>query len=337
MSCFWQPDTMMAGKFLLRLSVMMLVPCTVQGFMVFVQKVYDSYTFTLDEALYYKSENIWFSTAVEGPKRVIPILESKTWHVVCYPFDNRNYDAVGVYLNVPGVMRVIATFSVVGTSHAMNFTHTFPKTDTVGIEKFILREEFLGLLVDGTVTIQCEVEFHIPYQYFRHDVFEISKYRVPDFELIVEDKRVKTHRYFLQLISPVFEELITNLTDLKPTGLKIDNFTFSTVKLAMEMAYGLSIYDLTVAKVIDVFQFAIEYDLKSLADKLEEALVDNIALDTFYTIVDFAGRNGKELLQQACAVFFKDNREQITQTREFSKINPVYMADLFRMSLAFDH
>uniref|UniRef100_A0A7E4USW4 BTB domain-containing protein n=2 Tax=Panagrellus redivivus TaxID=6233 RepID=A0A7E4USW4_PANRE len=326
-------------EFILGISAMMLGIHSVYGDMIFVQTVNDSYTFTLNADLYYKPKDAWRYSVVDGPKRWVPLLESEQWNVEYNPFDYRKFDAVGVYLNIPGQLKIVARFSVEGTTHEYKFNHTFhgsrSNMNKMGNDSFIKRDQFLNLLNNGTMTIRCDVEFIIPYSYFRHDIFEILERIEPDFDLVVGADRIKTNSQFLSLISPVFKNLISNSSDLI-AELKIDNFTYDAVKTAIDMSYGHRIHNLTAAAVIDVLYFAEEFELTSIAEKLEESLSYSVFPQNFIAITDFAFKNEKKELQTACVEFFKKNREQITQTREFAELNPLYRAELFRKALNLD-
>uniref|UniRef100_A0A7E4W9P3 Sphingomyelin phosphodiesterase n=1 Tax=Panagrellus redivivus TaxID=6233 RepID=A0A7E4W9P3_PANRE len=140
------------------------------------------------------------------------------------------------------------------------------------------------------------------------------------------------HRHFLSLLSPIFDEMITNSTHMGSTKIIIDDFSFGTVQTAMNISYGHVMYNLTELVIIDVFKFVVKYDIKAITEELEDALFFNISAKNFHAVTSFAWKNDRKRLQQKLISLFKKYPQQFTSIPGFNKLGPIVTAELVQAS-----
>uniref|UniRef100_A0A7E4UUB5 BTB domain-containing protein n=1 Tax=Panagrellus redivivus TaxID=6233 RepID=A0A7E4UUB5_PANRE len=133
--------------------------------------------------------------------------------------------------------------------------------------------------------------------------------------------KIKVHRHFLALISPVFNAMLTNDTKENRLGKsEIEDFDYDTVKLAIDFCYGRQV-DLPIEIAIGVLRFADKYDIKAVMAELQHIpFVDKITKDNFCKVVHYAFDMSLEALTLRCGEFFKQKQDSIINSRELEKL-----------------
>uniref|UniRef100_A0A7E4VHM3 BTB domain-containing protein n=1 Tax=Panagrellus redivivus TaxID=6233 RepID=A0A7E4VHM3_PANRE len=92
-----------------------------------------------------------------------------------------------------------------------------------------------------------------------------------DAELVVGSERIKVHRDYLSLISPVFGALFTNETASSPSDIvEISNASPNVVKMIIEFCYGKKFDVVTAAELEPMYKFAKEYQIQAVMDEIDQ-------------------------------------------------------------------
>uniref|UniRef100_A0A7E4ZRM2 BTB domain-containing protein n=1 Tax=Panagrellus redivivus TaxID=6233 RepID=A0A7E4ZRM2_PANRE len=82
----------------------------------------------------------------------------------------------------------------------------------------------------------------------------------------------------------------------------------------------------------DVLYYAHENGINFVVDHLEEPLIKSMSVDNFCQVVKFAWEYSRKDLQQACATYLNDNREEVTDLEDFINLPYEVMQGVLKMS-----
>uniref|UniRef100_A0A7E4UMW2 BTB domain-containing protein n=1 Tax=Panagrellus redivivus TaxID=6233 RepID=A0A7E4UMW2_PANRE len=147
-------------------------------------------------------------------------------------------------------------------------------------------------------------------QLFPIDLVKASDDDVSDLEIVVGDRKLKAHKGFLSMISPVFNAMFTHTTKEAQTGVvTIKDFDHATVKAAIDLLYGQPFEPQSIQDVIGILRFAEKYIIKGATDRLETWLIDHLTVDDFGAVIKHAWDHNSDKLKNICGQFYYDNLE----------------------------
>uniref|UniRef100_A0A7E4VWS7 BTB domain-containing protein n=1 Tax=Panagrellus redivivus TaxID=6233 RepID=A0A7E4VWS7_PANRE len=141
-----------------------------------------------------------------------------------------------------------------------------------------------------------------------NDFIKNSNHNSSDARIVVGNDTLEVHRHILCLISPVFHAEFTHDTKEAKNGtINIKDFDFATVKNVIDTCYGRECAADSLADYIDMLRFADKYDIRSLTQSIEPFINDDVTLESFCVITNYAWDLDKTDLKSKCAKFYKDN------------------------------
>uniref|UniRef100_A0A7E4W231 BTB domain-containing protein n=1 Tax=Panagrellus redivivus TaxID=6233 RepID=A0A7E4W231_PANRE len=164
----------------------------------------------------------------------------------------------------------------------------------------------------------------------RLNVFELinGTDQAMDLEIVVGDGKIKGHKAFLSLVSPVFNAMFTHNTQEAQSGVvTIKDFDYATVKEAIDMLYGNPFKPISVGRAIYLLKFAEKYIIKVAVDNLETWISDKITTDAFALVVRHAWEHSSEKLKFACGKFYHQNFE-IGSRNDFKQLEENVVKEL---------
>uniref|UniRef100_A0A7E4V6T4 BTB domain-containing protein n=1 Tax=Panagrellus redivivus TaxID=6233 RepID=A0A7E4V6T4_PANRE len=228
---------------------------------------------------------------------------------------------------------------------------TVTKKTMVDVTLFVgplepMEHHFSQLIVDGTIplparfftkklgdngVIRCEItittftkatHFHLEVPTML-DLVKYADHCEKDVEILVGKTLVlKVHRYFLSLISPVFQTYFAHKTKEASTGqINITDFDVDTVKNVFSYCYGTDIGRKNVPEIVNMLRFADKYDIKIITHNLEDCLYEDINSKNFATITQYAYDLDRSYMQHKCAMFYRHNHASLTLTAEFGSLS----------------
>uniref|UniRef100_A0A7E4VUM3 BTB domain-containing protein n=1 Tax=Panagrellus redivivus TaxID=6233 RepID=A0A7E4VUM3_PANRE len=210
-----------------------------------------------------------------------------------------------------------------------------------------INDEFLGRLgVNGYVKVDVtftgyEEELKRSQKlagFTINDFIKNSNHNSSDARVVVGNHTLEVHRHVLCIVSPVFNAAFTHDTKEAKTGtIIIKDFDFTTVKNVIDSCYGRECAAESLADYINMLRFADKYDIRSLTQSLEPFINDDITLESFCAIANYAWDLDKTDLKSKCAKFYKDNVAQVTFCPEFVNMNPATIVDIIRLGGSADN
>uniref|UniRef100_A0A7E4W8T2 BTB domain-containing protein n=1 Tax=Panagrellus redivivus TaxID=6233 RepID=A0A7E4W8T2_PANRE len=177
---------------------------------------------------------------------------------------------------------------------------------------------------------------HLP-NFTIDDFIKASNHYTPDARIVVGKDVLDVHRHILCLISPVFHAEFTHDTKEAKTGtINIKDFDFATVKNVIDTCYGRECTADSLVDFMDMLRFADKYDIRTVAETIVPFLDDDLTLDSFCAIANYAWDLDKTDLKLKCAKFYRDNVAQITFCPEFVNMNPATIVDIIRLGASID-
>uniref|UniRef100_A0A7E4VW38 BTB domain-containing protein n=1 Tax=Panagrellus redivivus TaxID=6233 RepID=A0A7E4VW38_PANRE len=309
----------------------------------------DSVGFLLDEADFSKKK---VGEELKTAEHCVPYSDGLKWWVEWFPAGNSakytNY--ISVFLAVNKAVFAKFEFKInvplrAGQTECelkRSATHDFTKPESFGFRKFASHDTLRRFPALGKL-VTCEVEFAFlgPLIRLSPCLAPYSDHGPSDFELVVGFRRVKVHKRFLSLISPVFHAMLSHDTaEAKFGKVKITDFDFETVKTAIDFCLGRKLEAQSVETVVGILRFADKYAIDTVTDQLSKIPRSNLSIDTFPTIVHYAYDCSDSDLFDECCAFFKEHQRLIRATEKFSQLPPSSVAHLlgttFDLETQFD-
>uniref|UniRef100_A0A7E4ZZZ6 BTB domain-containing protein n=1 Tax=Panagrellus redivivus TaxID=6233 RepID=A0A7E4ZZZ6_PANRE len=295
-----------------------------------VKTVHDTVTLTLNEAdLTGKKVGEYIRT----PLRKVACSDGLEWSISCHPAGRMPESAnhISLLFNVTKTVSTRFEFKINGLSFLPPKCHYFSHGGGHGFAKFASHEELRPLFTDGQLAIICEVAFDIsvPFSFLATPTVRLSDHVPTDFELVVGLDRVKVHKGYISLISPVFHAMLSHDTaEAKSGKVDIKDFDFETVKAAINFCYGREPENLCVDTIVGILRFADKYDVVTV--ELSKIPLANISPETFATVAHYAYDCSKHDLFNACCKYFKEHEAEIVTTEKFTALTPNFVAHLLK-------
>uniref|UniRef100_A0A7E4UWC2 BTB domain-containing protein n=1 Tax=Panagrellus redivivus TaxID=6233 RepID=A0A7E4UWC2_PANRE len=207
---------------------------------------------------------------------------------------------------------------------------TFKNEKSHDFNNLQLYDRFLEAANEGRATIHIKIDFDLHFLAMNHRFYESCAHVEKDLMLVVENKKIKVHRHYLALISPVFHAILSHPSMAKSKFLKVADFAVPTVHTVIQLCYGHLFTKIDVPLVIDMLRFIDKYDIKSARIELEAYLDENLTAENFTTIVKYAYTFSREPLMTICGTFYIDNQVDITKLREFVDMDPIIIASVLK-------
>uniref|UniRef100_A0A7E4VNH5 BTB domain-containing protein n=1 Tax=Panagrellus redivivus TaxID=6233 RepID=A0A7E4VNH5_PANRE len=151
-----------------------------------------------------------------------------------------------------------------------------------------------------------------------------------DVQFVIGDKIVRAHRSILTTVSPVFRAMFNqDMIEARTNRINIVDFTYETIRGAIDSLYGKSIDDASIDTVIGMAKFARKYELaETVVQKLEKCLEENLQDTNVCAIAAYAWEHEHQHLRYLCSWLFRDNHGEITMTDAFQKLDRAVAMDL---------
>uniref|UniRef100_A0A914QYI4 BTB domain-containing protein n=1 Tax=Panagrolaimus davidi TaxID=227884 RepID=A0A914QYI4_9BILA len=156
-----------------------------------------------------------------------------------------------------------------------------------------------------------------------------------DLTIAVKDQELKIHKWILCAKSPVFKaELNFEMKEAHENRIEITDFSFETVKIAIEHCYERYIEGLiTEENACELLHFSVKYDMKLLHQDVQFALIDKISESN---VVQFANAsitsNAKEL-RECCICFLLNAAGESFIIKDVKKLHQVIISEIGQRSL----
>uniref|UniRef100_A0A7E4V195 BTB domain-containing protein n=1 Tax=Panagrellus redivivus TaxID=6233 RepID=A0A7E4V195_PANRE len=308
----------------------------------------DTLVVELDEAITHVRP---IDCEIRTPMR--PLQNGVSWAVSIYPLGavkdgyTNDYKHMGVFVLIDRVnVDVEATFSLVNTDYKGSFSHHFGQFVDYGFGTWITHDQLRasGGCQNGRFSIKCDVSVKVcinlepttsevtpplnpvlPFEFVENSDHDSS-----DADFFVDGQLIKVHRGYMAMVSPMFQAMFAN----SEIGIiTISDFTYETVKMAVDFLYGQQIVDKTVSEVIDVLRFMKKFTITAAVKRLETWLVDQMAAYNFATIVKHAFDDGSEYLRSECKNFFSLNRDNVIDHVDFQDLQDNVMFEFIQSLL----
>uniref|UniRef100_A0A7E4UQC3 BTB domain-containing protein n=2 Tax=Panagrellus redivivus TaxID=6233 RepID=A0A7E4UQC3_PANRE len=276
---------------------------------------------------------------LESPKFKVSGSGGLKWWIRVYPAGctdaDKGYVGVFIYVNKP----VMSKCKCISNHPSIQKSFTYSYDDTsrgYGWADYVSHKSFgsiSGKRKAKKFTITCILEFDIDKQ---HDasvprVYQLFRHESPDFELVVDSNRVPAHKNFLSLISPVFKAMLSSdIAESKPNEVKITDFSFDTVKAAIDFCYGRELEDLSLGTAVNILRFCHKYSITAAIEEIEKLSLFDLTTDSFCKIVRYAYDCRKIKLLDKCCEFFKGHQDGIKAKAEFVDFPLILVVDVLK-------
>uniref|UniRef100_A0A7E4VQ15 BTB domain-containing protein n=1 Tax=Panagrellus redivivus TaxID=6233 RepID=A0A7E4VQ15_PANRE len=276
------------------------------------------------------------TTKVESELRDVPGASWLKWSLQVYPARRSNkIGSIEVYLRVVGgdatvKATIVCDFGTYQRKTTRTLNEEFTDGDVYGFNNFCKNTFFY---INYIHTFTCTAVFK-PKSVLTgltiHELIDESKAHCLDAKIVIGTEEIKVHRGFLSMISPVFTAMFKPETQESQTGVvNITDFSFSTVKNALEYCYGVDLNVGTVAEVVSMLRFYDKYDIQPAVVKLEAWLKANLTVKNFAPIAAYAWRHSRESLQADCGRMFYEKADIVKQL-EFAALDPTVIAGVVK-------
>uniref|UniRef100_A0A7E4ZZA4 BTB domain-containing protein n=1 Tax=Panagrellus redivivus TaxID=6233 RepID=A0A7E4ZZA4_PANRE len=152
-----------------------------------------------------------------------------------------------------------------------------------------------------------------------------------DFDIVVGLDRVKVHKGYISMISPVINAMLSHDTaESRSNTVKITDFNFETVKAVIDFCYGREPENLCVETIVGILRFADKYDIRAVTEDLSNIPLANLSPKTFATIAHYAYDCSKDDLFKTCCNYFKEHLGEVVITEKFTTLTPYFVAHLLK-------
>uniref|UniRef100_A0A7E4W2T4 BTB domain-containing protein n=1 Tax=Panagrellus redivivus TaxID=6233 RepID=A0A7E4W2T4_PANRE len=235
-----------------------------------------------------------------------------------------------------GSAKIQATFESEEYDEKQNFLHVFNNGEEHGCPCDISPD---GYNVSIYGHIKCTATFEPAVTKLRSprpfELVDNSKPHCYNAEIVVGQNRLKVHRGFLSMISPVFHAAFTHKTKEAETGiLEIKDFNIKTVRNAIDYLYGKEVKTQSAVEIVDILRFVDKYNIEPATAILEEWLNANLTIETFAGIATYAWQYDRKELQQKCGKLYRDSLKEIALHPDFVKLEPTIMAGVVSSAFA---
>uniref|UniRef100_A0A7E4V5P2 BTB domain-containing protein n=1 Tax=Panagrellus redivivus TaxID=6233 RepID=A0A7E4V5P2_PANRE len=293
----------------------------------------DAVSFTLNECDLKRTDGYWLETAQHDVQRS----NGLRWWIRWYPA-GRDKGRVSVFLWVNKPVMAKFTFAVDGSTISWSGTNQFRGIPIGSGCSHFRHEKLRPIFRNGILTMTCSVEFNVelPFVSFIPRNFQLFDHMPTDMEIVVGCERVPVHKYFLLLISPVFNAMFShNTVESKSGRIKISDFDYDTVKAAIDLCYGRQLEDPSVDTVVSILRFTDKYFITPITNEFERLLLLNLSTETFGLIVHYAYDCNKDVLLAECCNFFKEHQSEIKATEQFAEFPPALAIDMMKSAFNF--
>uniref|UniRef100_A0A7E5A099 BTB domain-containing protein n=1 Tax=Panagrellus redivivus TaxID=6233 RepID=A0A7E5A099_PANRE len=316
------------------------ITCSVKFDVLAVGAIHDTFTFTLNEV---DLTEMNVGEEILTSKRTVPCSDRLQWWIEYFPAgdgdDVEGFVSLYLWTNKP----VKANYVVVidGTSISKTGSEEFTETpDNYGFSQYASHEELCPLFRDGKLTITCSAEFTSSIQAIPATpaIYETVEYTTPDFDLVIDSKRIPVHKYLLALVSPVYCELIENRssTESKNKEHVITGFDYDVIKTAIDYYYGRELKLLSSETYVGVLRFAHKMEMKKITAVWEKLILSNLSKVTFCDFLQYADTCKKDALLDECYKYFKTNQEVIKVTKSFVKLPPTFAINFLKAAFGLE-
>uniref|UniRef100_A0AC34FKC5 BTB domain-containing protein n=1 Tax=Panagrolaimus sp. ES5 TaxID=591445 RepID=A0AC34FKC5_9BILA len=234
-------------------------------------------------------------------------------YYLCLHPKYRNTNQVRVSLfcicNMTPKVNAFFTISVKSASRHLNYGHTFEKSEGYGstlctYEK-LLNPENNKFFVDGVMeidlvgTLNCQETVRKSPESASLAAI-LYKSDDKDFVLAAEDQQLMVHKWILRANSSVFHKKLSAGIG----KINIDDFSFNTVKIAMEHLYERDIKNLVDAQnAFEVLNFADQYQIKTLHNVIQNKLIDELSEANVVKFANISVKCNALELRECCICF----------------------------------
>uniref|UniRef100_A0A7E4W537 BTB domain-containing protein n=1 Tax=Panagrellus redivivus TaxID=6233 RepID=A0A7E4W537_PANRE len=276
-------------------------------------------------------------------KRIIENSNGNYWWVDYYPAGDKMYpNTLLCIFCVEKAVQTEYTYTLLNSALTGSNNYAFVKCKELssGIFKHGMFKD--TAVKNGKVIVEITARFTVIMLNAQkappmHFLLDSSKHCDPDVDIVVGEKQFKVHNGYITMISPVFYAMFDHDTkEARNNCIPIPDFDFDIVKNAIDFCYGNELPQLSIWKVVDVLRFADKYDIRGVTTILEGVLLDNLTVNTFSAIADYAWQFNKDNIQQKCVSFFNKNRAEISKLEEFVTLSPEIVMMYLKESILVD-
>uniref|UniRef100_A0A7E4UPF5 BTB domain-containing protein n=1 Tax=Panagrellus redivivus TaxID=6233 RepID=A0A7E4UPF5_PANRE len=275
---------------------------------------------------------------LESPKFDVPNSGGLKWWICVYPAGNTEAvkGHVSVFICVNKAVKTKCKCIIDGSSIQDAFTHSYSEPDGCGWPGYASHESLASVFDKGKLTFTCILEFDIVKQRDASvpRVFQLFRHVSPDFDLVVDSNQVPAHKNFLSLISPVFEAMLSHDTaESKSNRMVITDFSFDTVKTAVDFCYGRELEDLSLGTAVNILRFCDKYFITVVIEEIESLPLFDLTTDTFCKIIRYAYDCERKSLLDKCYDFFKGRHGDIKAKDDFVNLPLVLVVNVLKKAL----
>uniref|UniRef100_A0A7E4URE5 BTB domain-containing protein n=1 Tax=Panagrellus redivivus TaxID=6233 RepID=A0A7E4URE5_PANRE len=273
---------------------------------------------------------------VKSDLREVPGAPWLKWSFNVYPRYKYGSEVGGCVRLVGGDATVNATISVLNQNVTKYFVHFFNDGEEHGCgvisnDKMHWKRSKISYTITCTATFKpVEVDIE-PSPHFQKP--EEAK---ADAKIVIGENEIEVNRDYLASISPVFKDIFQSDTNESKTGIvNIADFTFATVKDALDHCSGVVVKHKSVLDLLDLLRFYQEYKIEPVIPDLEALLKANFRLKHFIPVAAYAWKYPCDALQADCGRMFNDNIRAIAWKPEFLALDPNVIYGVVKASVAW--
>uniref|UniRef100_A0AC34FKY6 BTB domain-containing protein n=1 Tax=Panagrolaimus sp. ES5 TaxID=591445 RepID=A0AC34FKY6_9BILA len=234
------------------------------------------------------------------------------------------------------------------------WTHIYQKSDSYGA-KFCLSEELFDPEKKFIVENQICISFEATLSIFDVNDFPFKKAKIQtslgpilwenkngkDAKIVVGGKDIKVHKCVIESRSTIFKNLCKNICKIEP-GVStlspkdlinialIMNYKFDVVQKAVLFCYDISCFgNLTAENAVDLLNFAKEFQMNDLKEKMEEFCVKTLSVSNACLFANASISTMSEKVYQKCFEFLLKCMKDGTSVKDIEKVNEDMQKELF--------
>lgn len=153
-----------------------------------------------------------------------------------------------------------------------------------------------------------------------------------DVTFVVEDAKIPAHKTILLARSSYFQTLFgSSFAEATQSEIKLE-VPLDAFKVILRYIYTgcMSVVSLKVDQIIDVYDLAEIYDLKSLKETISLYLATKLSMDNCFEILNAACLYSQDGLQNACLSFMDLRSTEILQHDSFKSLSSSSLCALLK-------
>uniref|UniRef100_A0A7E4ZW02 BTB domain-containing protein n=1 Tax=Panagrellus redivivus TaxID=6233 RepID=A0A7E4ZW02_PANRE len=271
------------------------------------------------------------------------------WKIDVYTNGGAEHDTGVIWINVyvePNTVNATLSFSIIGSDIRQESKWRVQGKVNHHYHAYIGHDLIRNssAIKDGIFTIRCDAAFTAAeFSPNSNSAIETDARQLPlvgltqdvdfDFTFFVGSQQKEVHRDYLSLISPVFRAMFKHDTKEARSGiLTVDDFSFDVVTDVLDYCYGHPLKAVHMDEVMQCYIFADKYMISSVTKRLTLLMMaiveDQLKLENFCSLVEFAWTYALQPLKEHCTGFYQQYAVDIVAKTKFAELDSKIVAEI---------